>query len=179
MSTGTTEAVKQYDDPKAPGYVKPPDGMSYIRVNGKAVIQIDGTPAMRPRKQSKTGGKKKGKKAGLQVAKPQGGFATADAAKSGFQVGVHSKLKDSDFTDILEARRWEQWYYEQLVARCAKECEQLQQLGSTPESREKVQADLKLFKLLEAKYDAYVAAGDMEGAARFAEMMGGSLAKKI
>lgn len=137
----------QYDNPTAPGYVPPPDGMRYMKnpVDKKVLIGQDGKPVVMPKKKSK--GRKKGKKPTFLV--PDGGFGSVEPATQGFDVNKHAKLKPSDFPDPLHWAQWEQWYFEQRVAQCKADVERLLELGSTVEERKAAQEENRAMKAIE------------------------------
>lgn len=149
MSTGTVEttadvAAKQYDDPKAAGYVAPPAGHSWYKgPDKKVIIGQDGQPIPRKRKASK--GRNKPSKPVYAV--PVGKLATSSTP--GFNVDQHAKLKVTDFADPLHHAEWEVWFYEQRLASAKKDVERMRSLGGTVEERKEAAEAIRGMKAFE------------------------------
>lgn len=78
----------------------------------------------------------KGRSKGTPLAAPEGGWKTADDVYSaGFVARKHSKPKPTEFSDVLEAARFDVRYYKGEVERAEKRVEELAALGTTPEER--------------------------------------------
>lgn len=130
MATATVAKVLVSSLPAAPA------GQRYKTIRGDklyAELGPDGNPKLVARSK-----KNKPKKPVYGMPRDAQGnevkIPTADSAKD-FKLGMQ-KLKESDFSDILEYHIWCVWYCEQLLQRAKDQEGRISALGNTPAERE-------------------------------------------
>jgi hypothetical protein len=131
--------VPQYNDKNAAGYVAPPPGMRYVRVNSKVVIGEDGKPVVT---KSKAKGKGRNKKSKAVYAVPATKLPSADTPD--FKVLDQAKLKIGDFADPLDYHKWEVWYYTERAKIAQRDADAMASLGDSKEARQDSLEDMRI-----------------------------------
>lgn len=138
------EVKKQYDDKYAPGYISPPEGMRYIRNNGRVLIK-DGEPVLTKSKMAK---KRRSNKPRLErYVVPANKLQSHETP--GFDYKKHFALRQSDFADPLDFLKHKRAVLTQQLNAIDKEIEDIKLLGSTLASRTEALQQQMMLKRLE------------------------------
>lgn len=165
-STPVVEVVKLTKEQATAKFGAVPDGQRYMIRDGSVVIGGDQRPILLAKK--KTGSRNKPKKP--QFAVPDGKFQSAET--KGFDIAVHARLKESDFSDPLHFAEWDVWYYTRKLEQANKNVEELKSLGVTADERRANKDNARILKAAANMLAKVRASGNASAKSALAERLG-------